>query len=139
MIKNKIMTVLVFLNIALAMIAVLGCNSNEIEGENETGIDETNYVDLEDNQKLIEFNECLAENGMIIYGSRTCPACIELIETLGGYEVAEPVYIECTEERQRCQDEMKGSAVPEIQFNSEAYRGQRTLEGFSEATGCSLP
>ncbi len=86
-----------------------------------------------------KFNECLAEEGMVIYGSAFCPACTSLVETLGGHEAARPVYVECTEEEQRCAEESKTSYVPEVQIDGELYEGPRTLEDFSRETGCPLP
>ena len=143
--NNKKIMFLTFLIVSLALFGISGCNSRDIpevaESDNVDSSDyETNEEKAEEESKdLKEFNECLAENGMVIYGSRTCPACIELIETLGGYEAAKPVYIECTEERQICQKETKTNYVPEIQINREIYDGQRTQQGFSEATGCHVP
>ncbi|MEX0920044.1 MAG: hypothetical protein WDZ69_00495 [Candidatus Pacearchaeota archaeon] len=92
-----------------------------------------------DNSGLKEFNDCLAENGMVIYGSQTCPACRNLVETMGGYESVESVFVECTQEGERCQNEMKTNYVPEIQINGEIYEGSRSLEAFAERTGCQLP
>ena len=106
--------------------------------------EEEKYKDDEEKEStenLAEFNECLSNNGMIIYGSEWCPACSQLVETLGGKEAAKPVYVECSEpeNEQKCEEEKLGTAVPEVQLNEEKYEGQRSLEGFSEATGCPLP
>lgn len=88
-----------------------------------------------------EFNECLAENGMVIYGSEFCPACTELVEDLGGYEAAEPVYVECTEpeNEQRCEEEKQTDVVPEVQLDGEVQDWPLDLYELGELTGCSLP
>jgi hypothetical protein len=86
-----------------------------------------------------EFNDCLADNGVVIYGAYWCSACSQLVELLGGYNAVESVYVECAEEQQKCQQEMIGTGIPEIQINGEMYQKQRTLEGLSQITGCSLP
>ena len=123
--------------IVIMSIAISGCNG--ITGGSISEPDNGEGTDTR--SEMYKFNECLAENGMVVYGMEWCPACNNLVEALGGYEDAEPVYVECThaENQQRCQNEMKGNAVPEIQLNGEGYQGQRTLQGFSEATGCPLP
>jgi hypothetical protein len=94
-------------------------------------------IDIEE-YTLKEFNDCLADNGMVIYGLVTCPHCTTLVNKLGGYDKVENLYIECTKERQICNDE-EIKSVPSIKINGEIYQGQRTLENFSQLTGCSLP
>jgi len=130
---------LVAISLVVLMFAVAGCGNGtgEIISDPDTGDTEVDGTI----STMKEFNECLSENGMAIYGMEWCPACGQLVETLGGYESAEPVYVECTEpeNQQKCQNEMQGTAVPEIQLNGEMYQGERSLEGFSEATGCELP
>ena len=82
--------------------------------------------------------ECLADSGVVIYGTDTCPACRALIDSLGGYEKVAPIYIECNKERERCSKEMQTNYVPEIQINGEIYTGPRSLKGIAEAVGCNL-
>jgi len=93
----------------------------------------------EDLVKLKEFNDCISENGIVIYGMEWCPACSQLVEMLGGYGVVDSVYVECTEEQQRCAEETQTGYVPEVQLNGEIYEGSRNFQGFSEATGCPVP
>ena len=90
--------------------------------------------------EMAELNECLAENGMTIYGMEWCGHCTNLVESLGGYEAAQPVYVECTEEenQQRCSEERQSSGVPEIQIDGELYRGERSPERLAEAVGCNF-
>ena len=88
---------------------------------------------------LKEFNKCLAENGVVIYGTDNCPYCRQLVEILGGYEAVSPIYVDCIEQQQRCMDEMQGIGVPEIQINNQLYQGPRTLQALSQQTGCPIP
>ncbi|MFW6220800.1 MAG: glutaredoxin domain-containing protein [Nanoarchaeota archaeon] len=88
---------------------------------------------------LYEFNQCLAENGIVIYGSSTCPYCGQLVELLGGSDAVKPVYVECTQNQQKCMDEMLGRGVPEIQLDGELYEGQRTIDDLAKATNCQIP
>ena len=110
-------------------------DSQDVAGTDDTsGSDESLLPEGE----LSEFVRCLANAGVVVYGSKTCPACFALVETLGGYDVAAPVYVECAENPQRCEAEMRTNYVPEIQIKGAAFDGPRTLEGLSEATGCKL-
>jgi glutaredoxin len=134
-IKNK-KSLYIFIGMVVAVIIILVfvfpfgnitggvINSNE---KNEIG------------KGIEEFNQCLADNGIVIYGSEWCPYCKQLVETLGGYNALGSVYVECTKEEQRCQQEMIGRGVPEIQINGKMYQGSRSLEGLSQATGCPIP
>ena len=88
---------------------------------------------------LEDFNQCLADNGVVIYGSEWCPACNSLVEILGGHEKVNPVYVECTIEQERCQREQMTGYVPEIQIYGEVYQGSRSLESLAEITGCMKP
>lgn len=88
---------------------------------------------------LKDFNQCLADNGIVIYGSEWCPACNLLVETLGGYEKVGAVYVECIKEQERCQRETKTDYIPEIQINGEVYEGLKSLNSLAEMTGCKIP
>jgi thiol-disulfide isomerase/thioredoxin len=94
-----------------------------------------NNMDLE---SLIEFNNCLAEKGFVIYGANWCGFCKELVTMLGGYDAVSSIYVECTENEALCQSEdIRG--YPTIKINGQAYQGQRTISSFSTTTGCDMP
>ncbi len=83
-----------------------------------------------------EFIQCLVDSGMVVYASKTCPACTSLARLFGGYERVENLFVICSEERERCNTEMKRTSVPEIQINGELFKGERSLENFAQETGC---
>jgi len=87
-------------------------------------------------EETTEFINCLKEAGVVIYGTRYCPACSRLIEDYGGYEMVTPIYVDCTEERERCLEEMKHHYVPEIQVRERLYEGIRDPETLGEFVGC---
>jgi hypothetical protein len=88
--------------------------------------------------KLEEFNTCLADNGMVIYGANWCGYTSQVVELLGGFNAIAPVYIECTENQALCAEEgIQG--YPTLRLNGGAYQGARTLKDFSQATGCPVP
>jgi len=93
----------------------------------------------EDLIKLKTFSSCLAEKGLVIYGANWCGWTKRLVvETLGGFDVASDVYVECTEEEELCSQEgIQG--YPTIKINGELYSGERTLEALGKATGCVVP
>ncbi len=82
--------------------------------------------------------KCLKESGVVIYGSKTCPACAELVNQFGGREALSSIYIECSEEEERCMREIKTGYVPEIQINGELYDGSRTPEDLANLVKCEL-
>ena len=90
-----------------------------------------------------QFIECLAEAGVVIYGSQTCPACFQLEQEYGGKAVIGPIYLDCSglgseEETKRCMEEMQTRYVPEIQIKGEFFEGWGSPEALAEVTGCTL-
>ncbi len=105
-----------------------------IEKENDTA-DEKEPDDVVVKEEN-DFISCLENKGVVIYGYAWCPACKQLVEHLGGYDIVEPIYVECTQEEDRCREEMIGMDVPEIQIQGEIYKGSRNIEKIAEKTSC---
>jgi len=92
-------------------------------------------------REMEELIECFDENNLVIYGSEWCPACTSFVESLGGYDLVEPIYVECSdlgsdEEQERCLEEAKTNYVPEIQIDGEVYHGDIDPESLAEEVGC---
>lgn len=90
-----------------------------------------------------EFIQCLKEEGVVIYGSSTCPACARLEEEYGGYEKVKSIYLDCSglgsqEEAERCMEEMQTSYIPEVHIKGRLFEGWGSPEALAEATGCQL-
>ncbi len=103
-------------------------------------LEEFEAVERSDESSLpsSEFIQCLADSGMVVYASETCPACSSLANQFGGYEAVEDLFVLCGDQGDRCNDEMQTNYVPEIQINGELFEGNRTLEDFATKTGCVL-
>ncbi len=107
-------------------------NDEEIDNEVKEEPEETS------GDSISQLVQCLADAGVVVYGMYTCPACAQFADSFGGYEVIDPIYVECTEEWERCNQEMKTTYVPEIQIKDSLFEGQRTPQGLAEATGCKI-
>ncbi len=108
------------------------------EKENNQGEEEKGDTQIKEETE-ISFIDCLAEAGVVIYGSEWCPACTALVESLGGYEKVDPIYVECTIEEERCAKEMKTEFVPEIQIKGEFFKsGVIPPEVIGNKVGCEL-
>ncbi|MFP4116364.1 MAG: glutaredoxin family protein [Candidatus Aenigmatarchaeota archaeon] len=84
--------------------------------------------------------DCLDEGGVTVYGTHTCPACTQLAESLGGFELTSQIFVECTEEQQRCRSEMRGTSVPEIHINGQHYNtGVVSPDEIADEVNCELP
>ena len=127
----------------------LSFEDNSLEGARKEGeeiADEPKTETLPEGDEAVvkketepnELVQCLADAGVVIYGSATCPACAQLVASLGGYDAIEPIYVECTKEGQRCQREMQTNYVPEIQIKGALYNGSRAPEALADETGCEL-
>ena len=115
-------------------------NEEEVEGV-ERGEEE--YLSSVDNNVATDAQEdpfirCLAEKDVVIYGSRTCPACARLVEEYKNYENLDMIYVECTEEGERCNEEMLVGYVPAIQIKGELFDEWGSPENLSKKTGCEL-
>ncbi len=137
------------IGITLALLAVLVggmifFSRDEVDEEVEIDEDEIVSVlgeqeDLPDDElPSAEFIDCLADSGMVVYASRTCPACTDLANSFGGYDAVENLFVECSEQPEVCQEYAKTGYVPEIQFEGEVFEGGRSMEDFAALTGCEL-
>lgn len=92
----------------------------------------------EDLNKISEFITCLKKEDFMVYGANWCGYTQQLVETLGGYDVSAPVYVECTVDQQICASKVE-QGYPTIRIKDKVYEGPRLLESFGEATGCAVP
>jgi len=89
-------------------------------------------------EELTEFIYCLKEANFAIYGANWCGWTKKLTDMLGGFDMVKPIYVECTEEEELC-EEKEVRAYPTILINGEGYQGERTFEKIAAATGCEIP
>ena len=84
------------------------------------------------------FIQCLADTGVTIYGTEVCPVCKDLVESFSGYEKINPIYVNCTKEMNRCEEEICTGFVPEVQIKGELYNGLIDPQSLGQAVGCEL-
>lgn len=85
-----------------------------------------------------EFIQCLVDSGMVVYASKTCPACSALADSFGGYDAVEELFVLCGDDWETCEAEMQTNYVPEVQYNGEVFEAGRSMEDFAVLTGCEL-
>ncbi len=117
----------------------------ESNGENEIIneiVQEEDENDVLGNQQAqspsSEFIQCLADSGMVVYASKTCPACTSLAAQFGGYDFVENLFVFCSDDREACDKNMQTNYVPEIQYNGNLFEGDRSIEAFAKLTNCEL-
>lgn len=115
-----------------------GDENNQKEETVEEENSETLPLEEENEVVTSTLMNCLKEEGVVVYGSKTCPACAQLVTAFGGYDVIAPIYVECMEEGSRCSAEKQTGYVPEIQIKGELYTGSRSLEIIASEAGCSI-
>ncbi len=105
-------------------------------------IENNGELDLNGNDDMSNLIDCLAENDLVIYGTSWCPACTQLVDSFGGYDAIDPIYVECAEgteeEAERCAEETKTEYVPEIQIAGELYEGPNDPRSLAQEVGCEL-
>lgn len=85
-----------------------------------------------------DFFSCLKNNGVVIYGTSTCPACTKLRNDLLAIgNNIDLIYVNCDDNPQRCATEMKANYVPEIQVNGNIFPNS-SIEALSQETGCKI-
>ncbi len=89
-------------------------------------------------EEMVDLIDCFREEDVVIYGSYTCPACGELVELFGGEEIIEPIYVECMEQGQVCDEEKQTGYVPEIQIDGELYEGPGDPASLAREVGCEI-
>ncbi len=90
---------------------------------------------LDNNESFVE---CLASKGVIIYGSKTCPACVSLLREYDGLDNLNLIYVDCADERDRCSSEKITNYVPEVQIKGKLFDGRGTPENIAQEVGCKL-
>ncbi len=111
-------------------------DEREVEEFTEDEEDELSEVEKEEEKDIEDLVSCLKEGELVIYGLKTCPACAQLVASFGGEEFVESIYIECMEDREKCEEEKTTGYVPEIRIKGELYQGSRDLSSLAKATDC---
>jgi hypothetical protein len=93
-------------------------------------------INKDNTMSYSETIECLHDSGVVIYGSKYCPACIALVDSFGGYDKISPIYVDCNEDNERCLAEMKTDYIPEIQIKGVLYVGERNPVSIFKKTNC---
>jgi len=88
--------------------------------------------------ELDTFAMCLADQGVIMYGSKYCHWCQQQKADFGdAWRFIE--YVECTEEKERCEKEGISGVPVWTLADGKQLLGYQELERLSEETGCGLP
>ena len=120
--------------------AIEACDIPELSnyGATQQAPTQTSYTG-DDLVKVSTFVGCLADKGVKIYGANWCGWTKKfVVETIGGFDVVAPIYVECTENEAEC-SAAGISGYPTTKINGELYTGARDFEGLAQATGCQAP
>lgn len=122
-------TIVIVLAILLAVVGIYYFMTKEQVVEDD---------DVKGESTNSEFIQCLIDSGMEVYASKTCPACSDFANSLGGYDAIANLFVFCDDDMDRCNEKMQTNYVPEIQINGEVYEGSRDLDSLADLTGCKL-
>jgi ElaB/YqjD/DUF883 family membrane-anchored ribosome-binding protein len=90
----------------------------------------------EKRERTRNFIECLEDEEFVIYGFKGLPDCDKLLSQFGDYNFVDLIYIECSENEEKCINEMKEYYVPEIQIKGDVYQGETDTSSVEIETGC---
>lgn len=119
---------------ALNMEEITNSFNNPASAQTGTG---TAEIGAETPENINQIVSCLEKENFVIYGAEWCGFCKQLVDMFGGYDVVDPIYVECTIEEELCKNEGVTS-YPTIKIKGEQFTGQRTFEAFAASTGCSF-
>ncbi len=118
--------------------AVKACDAPELSGVTQQAQPQTAYTG-DDLVKVSTFVDCLADKGVKIYGANWCGWTKKfVVETIGGFDIAAPIYVECTENEAEC-SAAEVNGYPTTKIKGEVYAGTRDFAGLAQATGCQAP
>ncbi len=89
------------------------------------------------NERVHPFIECLDEAGVVIYGTPTCPYCIELVSKYDDFNGFETIYTDCSDPEDPCK-EAQVSRVPKVHIDGEVFNDSGDPETLAKETGCPL-
>lgn len=82
------------------------------------------------------FAKCLTENGVIMYGSKYCPHCLNQKKMFGdSFKYIN--YVECADNPTLC-TERSIQVVPTWSIKENLYTGEKTIEELSSLAGCKI-
>lgn len=125
--SNKLFVGLIVIIAAVVVVPLIIASQRNNESEREERV-----LSRQNDAQLVE---CLAEANVIVYGSRTCPECTRFAMQFGGYDVIDPIYVECADNPEECQANMQTKGVPEVQIDGVLAR-DRSKAGLAAQTGC---
>ncbi len=121
--------------IAISIVLIAVVFINRVPGDLLSG---EVFIDQETEFNMNSLVDCLEERDVVIYGSEWCGFCKSLVRSFGGREVVDPIYVECTEDQERCDEEKLTSYVPEIQIAGELYEGPRDPNDLGVQVECDF-
>ena len=134
--QNKVVMTIFW--ITIAVIVVVFASQFLFTSEPRTN-DRDIDVDPSELSGLDEFANCLNENEVVFYGTRTCPACAQQ-RNIFGDSIQYLNYVECDASAQNqniCSSE-NIRVVPTWKFSGVPKEGILTLEELSRESGCEL-
>lgn len=89
-------------------------------------------------KNLDEFAQCLTNKWAIMYGSKTCPHCLKQKKMFGdSFQYID--YVECTQEAERCGNELEWNSVPAWKFiDGSQVEWRQEFETLATLTNCEL-
>src|SRR4030042_1598509 len=82
------------------------------------------------------FAKCLTEDGVVMYGSVTCPHCQNQKKVFGdSFQYID--YVECSEDPTQC-NKNGVQFVPTWYIMGKLFNGEKTIEDLSSLSGCEV-
>lgn len=125
--SNKLFAglIIIIAAVLVAPLIIISQQNNEPEREERV-------LSRQNDAQLVE---CLSEANVIVYGTETCPACTQFAMQFSGYDVIDPIYVECADEPEKCNANMQTEFVPEVQIDGIVVQ-DTSKASLAAQTGC---
>jgi hypothetical protein len=84
------------------------------------------------------FLSCLADSGLLLFGSAQSQATLTQMQLLGGPIYLDAIYVNCDGENTQACIDSGVTEVPAIAFDGQLYPGVRQVDELSSLTGCQF-
>ena len=136
--KKQIGLTIVYIVIIIVIIGVFAYLNNKNTLEEEGLVGTSTAIDYTATSTLDGFAQCVAGQGLTMYGSKTCSHCLKEKKSFGS-AFKYISYIECPDNIKLCIDKGINGYPTWIDGTGKRYEGEQGLSGLAKITGCVLP
>jgi hypothetical protein len=136
--KKQIGLTLVYIVIIILIIGIFAYLNNKNGLENGGVVGTSTAIDYTATSTLDGFAQCVADNGLTMYGAKWCSHCVKEKQAFGS-AFKYISYVECPDNIKLCTDKGINGYPTWIDGTGKKHEGEQGPSGLAKITGCVLP